>query len=361
MQRIGFLAALLLPLLAAAAVPGQRLAAAAVSPEFVFADAVSAEDRAHVVEGFRLAQDFYRATFDAEFREQVTFDVGPKPDSAYSAAAHGHDVAIATDNPVYLQMSPVWRVKTAIHESFHVLQHEWAGTRDWGPVWLLEGSAELVAWRALSDKGILIDGPARDRWIWSTQNGRASGIPLDQMESPSMSAEVRCCLYEVAPLAVDLLLAGPGLASLRGYYEAVGDGTPWRAAFGDAFKQTVDEFYAAFETLRWQLPLAGHDQTVVAFGTSFVPGVAELTVRAVATPIERGDQFVLVGWTAPGIACTLVFTSAGGKHLVTQPTHAGPDGTVFWLWSVRPKLARGMASVTVDCGATPITTGVEFR
>jgi hypothetical protein len=341
----------------AAAVPARSGAA----PVFTFADGVSAEDRAYVTEGFRLAQDFDRTAFDAEFREPVVFDVGPKPGAATRGAAYDHTVTFATDHPVWTGSSPLWRVKAPVHESFHVLEYEWTKGRDWGPIWLIEGSAELVAWTAVSAKGLVADGLMHDRWIQGTQNGAVSGVPLDQMESPNMPQDVRCCLYGVAPLAVEQLVAGPGLRSLRTYFEAIGDGASWQAAFERAFGQTPESFYTTFETVRWQLVPAGYDLTPVRFPFDVGDGAAEAAVVSVSSPIKRGEQAMVIAATAPGIPCTLDFVSVSGKHLLTQPTHAGPDGTVFWLWSLRPRLARGTATATIGCGGTPATVGVEIR
>jgi hypothetical protein len=322
---------------------------------------VSAEDRAGIQEGIRFAQDYFAATLGVDLSQPVTVAIQQGADASSSAYAAGHTLTFSTEHHVWRDSSALHRTKIAVHESFHILQSELDRGRTPGPVWLLEGSAEYVAWQAVIAKGLVADGPIRDRWIRATQNGAVSEVPLKEMESPTMPQEVRCCLYEVAPLAVEQLVAGPGLRSLRTYFEAIGDGASWQAAFEQAFGQTPETFYETFEVVRWQLAPAGYDVTSVLFPFELVHGAAEVGIVSVSSPIERGEQAALIAATAPGIPCTLDFASVTGKHLLTQPTHAGPDGTVFWLWSLRPRLARGMATVTIDCGGAPATAGVEIR
>ena len=162
-------------------------------------------------------------------------------------------------------VAPVWfatpepdRSKIAIHEVVHVLQAELAGrgalaARDdevppAGPKWLFEGHAEWTAYQAVAMIGLLPIERARARWIATTK--ALAGTPLSALE---VRAARPIGAYDIYALAVDFLLRGREPASLSAYLEAIGRGTPWRAAFTTTFGMTIEAFYAEFATYRQTL------------------------------------------------------------------------------------------------------------
>ena len=162
-------------------------------------------------------------------------------------------------------MAPVWfatsepdRSKIAIHEVVHVLQAELAGRgalggRDdevprAGPKWLFEGHAEWTAYQAVAMMRLLSIESARARWIATTK--ALAGTPLAALE---VRAARPVGAYDIYALAVDFLLRGREPASLSAYLEAIGRGTPWRAAFATTFGMTVEAFYVDFAAYRQTL------------------------------------------------------------------------------------------------------------
>ena len=52
------------------------------------------------------------------------------------------------------------------------------------------------------------------------------------------------------PLAVERLVGEGGAAKAVSYFERIGRGEPWEAAFASAFGKTPGAFYAEFEAYR---------------------------------------------------------------------------------------------------------------
>ncbi len=151
--------------------------------------------------------------------------------------------------------SPTDATKVAVHEVVHVLQYELAGQGALnsgpddvpraGPRWLSEGVAELTAYQAIAENGLMRIEDVRARWRGTTKN--LSATPLRALEvlrgrPPGV--------YDMYALAVDFLVTGRNRGDLLTYFETLGRGTPWRDAFAATFGRSVDAFYDAFETYR---------------------------------------------------------------------------------------------------------------
>ena len=141
-----------------------------------------------------------------------------------------------------------------VHEAFHVLQMELAGAQAVsagfdavpaaGPVWLEEGTATYVAYKALAALSLVRFEEFRAHWISRVR----------QTTSPLRLRETRRGLfiepYQISTLAVDFLVGTRSDARIVAYYEAIGRGEPWQAAFAAVFGKSVDTFYAEFEAYR---------------------------------------------------------------------------------------------------------------
>ena len=135
---------------------------------------------------------------------------------------------------------------TIAHEYFHVIQLQLSPqspaqppnqVRTNGPEWLAEGSAE---WEGTKVEG---DFPA----------ALAAAVSRIGSEKPDLSSLATPTGFRSIPnpfpvcmAAVDLLVKSAGPASLAAFWRAIGQGTPWQAAFQQAFGLSVDAFYAAF-------------------------------------------------------------------------------------------------------------------
>jgi hypothetical protein len=163
---------------------------------------------------------------------------------------------------VYLG-SPSWaesphftRVKIVAHEAFHLLQGDLAGPAALasgltdvpaaGPRWLSEGAAEYVAFRVVSEHGLASFDEAKARWI---SVAKTVSAPLSSLEVATgfRGASGR---YELTPLAASRLVESRGEAPFLAYWQAIGGGTHWQAAFTTAFGRTVQAFYEEFEAYR---------------------------------------------------------------------------------------------------------------
>jgi hypothetical protein len=56
--------------------------------------------------------------------------------------------------------------------------------------------------------------------------------------------------WGIMPLAIEKLVGEGGVAKVLAYFQAIGHGDPWEAAFTAAFGKGVDAFYAEFAAYR---------------------------------------------------------------------------------------------------------------
>lgn len=138
------------------------------------------------------------------------------------------------------------------HEIFHEVQFQLRGVtlnasdaeylRQTGPVWLIEGSAEVLA-------GVL-DGHSSDPYLIASTVLAGKPIPdlrVFEIAGPGASADG---LYVLGALAARELSDGTrGSSALVKYFEYIGDGLPWEKAFQRAFFRTPGGFYLEWDRL----------------------------------------------------------------------------------------------------------------
>jgi hypothetical protein len=145
------------------------------------------------------------------------------------------------------------RAYALTHELFHVVQNEIVGRQpdaccddaQWvarmGPVWLVEGSAEYVAFRLLADSGRM---NLKKEMANQASNARKSKLTASQVES-------RAAFYgngraaSVGMVAVENLLGTIGLQALPRYWLGLASDVTRQHAFEDAFGITRQSFYDA--------------------------------------------------------------------------------------------------------------------
>jgi hypothetical protein len=147
--------------------------------------------------------------------------------------------------------------KIAVHEAFHVLQSELAGDGSLnggfddlpraGPRWISEGSAELVGYSAIADARLTSMSSVRADWA---QRARSSPVTLQRLAILRGQFEAGSNAWGIMPLAVERLAGEGGGPKLLSYFEAIGRGQPWEAAFAAVFGKSVDAFYAEFDAYR---------------------------------------------------------------------------------------------------------------
>ena len=131
----------------------------------------------------------------------------------------------------------------ARHEFVHIVQSELTRGRQLDPKWMTEGFAELVSFDLIPSH-TRIDRPATLR-AWRN-HARSDGVKLQQLETRNAMDKYRGS-YLHGLFAVMELEKRHGIKSFKAYYEAIGQGMNWRAAFKTAFGQGVEEFYKSFK------------------------------------------------------------------------------------------------------------------
>jgi hypothetical protein len=140
------------------------------------------------------------------------------------------------------------------HEYFHIVQFERIGQtlegcctgertlETVGPQWLVEGSAEYMAFRLLADSGRM---DFKREIAWHTQKAAEVASTLEQMETrEGFYAEQRASSSGM--IASHLLAERAGLASLAQFYTEMGRTKDWKVAFEAAFGITPADFYKEY-------------------------------------------------------------------------------------------------------------------
>ena len=159
--------------------------------------------------------------------------------------------------PTWFQGDRANLTKIAVHETFHVLQSELAGEGSLnsgfdnlpraGPRWISEGSAELVGYLAIADARLTTMSGVRADW---TQRAKSSPVTLQRLAILRGQFEAASNAWGIMPLAIDRLVGEGGAAKVLTYFQAIGLGEPWEAAFTTAFGKSIDVFYAEFAAYR---------------------------------------------------------------------------------------------------------------
>jgi len=263
------------------ALPGPVAAPAPTANEhLIFGDEMTTADRQQITDDVAYAVQDEQALLGVQLDEVNVFattvpswlahkecDIsGNSNDQCYTQltngyaagdGAHGgyHYLTFNWGNNGWSQTSETQKI--IAHELFHTLQYQMDGivsdgsvpfdqVRKAGPVWLLEGAAEMVGYRVLGDRHLeFATYPAS----LANEKFKAKPVanPLDKLETVNQSnaAGAPYALYMVAADHLVSLAPG-GIKSLVTYYEALRSGSAWQTAFANSFGMTVDAYYANF-------------------------------------------------------------------------------------------------------------------
>ena len=173
--------------------------------------------------------------------------------------------AVASDDQIFMNASSEWyqntepkyRMKVIAHELIHAYQIgmselKFGTSRDHevpesGPRWLIEGIAEYLAYKSLSEGGILSYESERDSRI--VIDAKRIDKPLSEMEKREGYRGVSGA-YNHFLLAAELLAKNSGESNLLKYHALQDSKTMWQEAFEKAFGMTVTQFYDLFEEHR---------------------------------------------------------------------------------------------------------------
>lgn len=356
----------LLAVFVASLVLGSLTSAYARTPDvtFEFGEQVSPQDEWLIREGLTLAQSYARDVLDVELQGSITVIVETNPGATYSSYSSNETINISSTNQEWVDAPALFRLEIAVHEYFHVLQHQLAGKNDFGPSWLTEGTAHAVAFQAIAATGLVGLTSIVDYWTLNALGPAVEDIPLEDLAPRNLMASENCCLYDIEPLAAYRLLNVSGLPGFAAYYRAVGDRTSpkaWQQAFSETFGQPIDTYYADFALFRQQLEVVGFDLAALAYPQVDLDGAADVTITSISSAITRGEQALLTAVTDPGVACTMTFVTPGENgRVLNRIVRANSEGVAFWFWTIRQSDREGQGTVSVTCGSSPAFAPVEI-
>ena len=174
------------------------------------------------------------------------------------AEASYRGVLINTGHPAWSVLTDADLMRAVAHEYVHVVQLENAGPQiadqtlrstvdavpSAGPLWLLEGSAEVVSYLVA------------DRLDIQDYAGTLVDLGIEARDNPVALAKLETYLgfyaggedgIARAVLASDYLLRNRDLSQLFAYWDDIRRGSRWQDAFVRRFGTTVENFYVNFD------------------------------------------------------------------------------------------------------------------
>lgn len=319
---------------------------------FEIADTVLSDDVSLIQESVRFADAYIQRTYGVELTSPVRVRIGMEENPPTVAYAGNSTIFITPDHPVWLQSSPLQRVKIVVHEFFHLVQEQLTGTPPgFSPIWLIEGSAEFVAFDAMVSLELIDMDTVHDKWVVDTLYGPVALVPLQEVEAPV--PEVGCCMYSLVPLAIEHLISQSGKESLAKYFDYVGTQT-WENAFAMAFRMSPDAFYESFAIARGQFAPVGYDLGMFQSPGYRSGGAGDVTIQTAPANVSRSQQAVITGWTVPGVSCSLWASSGAGAPIPAYDTFADATGFVFWLWTPSASMPAGETTLGASCGGASV-------
>lgn len=222
---------------------------------FLFADTASPADRQLIRDAVQNAHAFQMATFGKGLTDSTTifggFAISGCANPGASAFAGGRTITVCLGNQGWKVHKPVIRQKILQHELFHLWQFKhWSATPATSAAWVMEGSAELVAYRGIVAKGFLafetgLGCQVKESADFASRN--PPGLPaLSSVEGLQAFQSTQGPLYTHSMLAMNFLTTAGGLTTLRAYGDSVKAGASWQAAFTSAFGKSPATFYGEF-------------------------------------------------------------------------------------------------------------------
>jgi hypothetical protein len=325
--------------------------------------AISAEDASDVVEGIRLAQDFFIEEIGAVVDREVHVNVLPEASPLgveLVAVSMGRSIAVYTGSWGWQQSAPSEHISTIVHEYTHYYQYLMTGLDNVSsPAWFEEGIAEYLSLVVLSDLQIV------DRAdIESYRAGQLYLVPpdrgLSELESFTSFNETGAMGYPLAYFGVSRLFEEVGLEAVSGYYSLLAAGTSFDEAFTLTFGLTPDEHYQQFD--RWMSTLSGASE--IPADIAVWEAVAQVSPVRIAEVPERviiDDQMLVRARTVEASACSLsLLAGAPTSAILERSTFADGDGDVFWLVTIPPDAVSGEAAIAIECGGKPVSYPVTI-
>lgn len=218
-------------------------------PVFIFEEGVAAADQELIRQGIELADTYFPAAVGRGVLGEtiIRTTLTPPQRTGTSAQANGHAIDVYASTQGWQQAGRIAKLKIMVHEYFHVLQGEvnWPGMRGTpGAIWMLEGAAEYVGYRAVIDSGLVSYDVVRNCQMSNVTFG--TRLPaLSTLEGQAFN-NTQGATYGLAWLAVEKSTQR-NLGNLTLYWLF---GGTWQRAFETAFGLALEPFYEAFEAER---------------------------------------------------------------------------------------------------------------
>ena len=165
------------------------------------------------------------------------------------AEVRRHSIHVFVGGEGWRNSTLVQRRQAMFHEWVHIVQ-QLESPFGFGPVWLIEGSAEWAAWDAMIRKGLASRTSVEELYT----RGALLADPdrrLKDLEGRAFYRDDPDGLdYALGYIAVDVLDPARGWRTIVSFYRALGDGYHWREDFRSVFGISVSRFYRSFEAAR---------------------------------------------------------------------------------------------------------------
>lgn len=206
---------------------------------------VSMADREGIKAGLGAIQSYLQMNIGGLLPSGVCLDVRAVTEGAVGTArTEGQTILILT-TPTGWPDSPPWRLSQVIaHEYVHAWQAlvGGPGLSD-SAVWLLEGMADWIAWRAMVDAEIVSSGEAE---AVAAMPGGPFVPELSLLETQKGWGQA-LGPYAVSFQAVRLLITGQKPGALGLYLSGIARGLAWTDAFYQVFGRSPTDFYRLFD------------------------------------------------------------------------------------------------------------------
>lgn len=196
-----------------------------------------------VITEWYMINHFYRIP------QGVTINLTTSPSPGNYMAESGRGRAIVyTTYPSWVNSHPLKRIRIVGHEFHHTLQREIDNVHQ-EPIWLREGSADLVAYNGLAFIGAISLDNNRACHISRIKTGTPPPL-LQTLETRDGFNSSQGHYDSLSVLAVQRLTERKGIYSLITYQFLLANNVPWQNAFQLSFGIDLPTFYQQFEQWR---------------------------------------------------------------------------------------------------------------
>lgn len=235
--------------------------------KYMYDDGASAQDRKLIETAVGLASKRFGNILEASVYAYADFnslcDAFEQFENRSGCSNLESDIGLATNGGgIFLNISSRgWkndpdslRMATVIHEYVHVVQFYLTNGRnrfkiDEGPEWLVEGSAEYLAYQIIQSENLFDVSAIRREKIEESKHVR---IPIKT--TPAKDADKATQIYwrySLGYLASEFLAQNyGGEQRILKYFGTINSNKPWNLAFRETFGISIDEFNDKFEEYR---------------------------------------------------------------------------------------------------------------